>query len=63
MINKYQQLGKKLSGKEMKQVQGGLAPCHMIQCGDTYCSACHFICQVHYTGSWYTNACVPNGNA
>jgi hypothetical protein len=23
MINKYQQLGKKLSGKEMKQVQGG----------------------------------------
>lgn len=23
MINKYQQLGKKLSGKEMKMVQGG----------------------------------------
>lgn len=51
MINKNEQLGKKLSGKVMKQVQGGLAPCPMIECGDIYCSACHHLCVRTNNGS------------
>jgi len=52
MINKNEQLGKKLSGKEMKQVQGGLAPCAVVECGETSCSACHYYCVRTDSGSY-----------
>lgn len=54
MINKYQQLGNKLSGKEMKKVQGGYPPCKMITCGGEEC--CPHQCLLNYQGMFQCNA-------